>query len=344
MRKLGMKVAIVAVSSILFIGSGGFGLTSVSAKNTTVYKEDYQLYDKDSKVLNLQDALNTLNEYEEKTLYEDLDKNGKSLGDIVSISKSIVYTKKDSETGEILPLDEADVEIIRGKVKNHQNEYEEKLTKSILQPSKSEIGKIIGDNKVSAYEDETYSGMTVTTWATDYSTVTYPVRYKLFGVFNWLWDNNPDESYTYNPSTDGFDFMTLNWAGSLTLETERYAEVNIKEYPWSADTNYNTNQSGQTLIQLADVELNGGLGYRFRESSSNFPYTSDASNGHMWVYVHKNTSQNTDANFKFTYSHTWSSTNVGYSIEAGYGTAAGSISFTNQSNLINFIVYDIYDL
>lgn len=61
----------------------------------------------------------------------------------------------------------------------------------------------------------------------------------------------------------------------------------------------------------------------------------------MWVFVHKNTAENEDGNFKFTYTHTWKSAEIGYSITAGNGSVAGGINITYTDKTKNFITYDI---
>lgn len=128
----------------------------------------------------------------------------------------------------------------------------------------------------------------------------------------------------------------------LTLENDRYAEVNVQEYPWSNLKTYAYNEGDSSgFIELADVETNGGIGYRFDEKYSlGHPYYAKADNGHMWVYVHKNTAEDEDGNFKFTYTHTWKSTEIGYSISPGLNTTTGTINITNVSKTKNFVTYD----
>lgn len=188
--------------------------------------------------------------------------------------------------------------------------------------------------------------MTVTTWATDYTAgSSYGVRYKLFGVFNWLWDDNTSASYTYNPSKDGDDIMTLTWAGDLALETDRYGEVEITEYPWNANTIIKSTGTNPK-VTVADVTTNGGLGFRFKESYAmpQIAYTAKADSGYMYVYVHKNTLQGEDANFKFTYTNTWKAVDIGYSLSAGYNTAAGQINIAFPDKTINFVTYDLFNM
>jgi hypothetical protein len=150
--------------------------------------------------------------------------------------------------------------------------------------------------------------MDVTTWATDYTSGSgYCVRQKLFGVFNWLWDDDGHSNHEYEPNLYGDDFMTLTWAGDLTVENDRYAEASVQEYPWNPNILYTTNSG--TFIELADMQNNGGLGYRFDEKYHVYQtYYARADSGHMYVYVHKNNLEGEDANFKFIYTHTWKDT------------------------------------
>ncbi|MEK3885099.1 hypothetical protein [Paenibacillus sp. PL2-23] len=59
----------------------------------------------------------------------------------------------------------------------------------------------------------------------------------------------------------------------------------------------------------------------------------------MWVFVHKDTTEGEDGDFKFTYTHTWKSAEIGYSITAGYNTGAGAINITYTDKIKNFVTY-----
>lgn len=246
-----------------------------------------------------------------------------------------------------MPITSKDIDIIQEKILSQQTSYESKATK--LYDTKQDLAPsflsfLNPDSASAAYQQERYSGITVTTWATDYSAGTsYDVRYKLFGVFNWLWDDESGD-FTYNPHLSGDDFMTLNWAGDLTLENQRTAEVQVTEYQWDTSNVTYTYSAGNSsgFIKLADVETNGGIGFRFKERYQlGAPaYQAKADHGNMSVFVHKNNSSNEDGNFKFTYTHTWKTTEIGYSVEAGVGTAGGGISITSSDKTANFITYD----
>lgn len=291
-------------------------------------------------------AVNSLDEYTRNVMLEDLEKNNKSLDDIVTITKTYNFFKRNA-SGDILPLNSNDLKIIQQKIEQQQSPYEMKLEK--FYETKINTSYFSPVTTVKAYEQEKYDGITVTTWATDYSSGSnYDVRYKLFGVFNWLWDDNSDEDYEYLPNMSGDDYMTLNWAGNLTLETERYAEVQVKEYPWDTENVVYTYETGDSsgFIELADVEPNGGIGFRFDEK---YPlgapaYNAQADNGHMSVFVHRNNSTGEDGNFKFTYTHTWKSADIGYSITPGAGSSAGSISINFSDKTKNFEVYDLVSM
>jgi Fe2+ or Zn2+ uptake regulation protein len=340
------KISILLSILMMFTLFSSTGL----AENVNEYKIEYKLFNKKQKTknTNIQKAYNSLNDYTKEVMMKDLNDNGKTLDDIVTITKSYTYFKRNSK-GEITPLNANDIKKIQQKIEKQQKPYEKQLEKSHeTKVSESVLSSIFQTSTANAYQQETYDGISVTTWATDYSSGTsYDVRYKIYGVFNWLWDDD-SQTYDYNPDIDGDDFMTLNWSGDLTLENDRYAEVQIYEYPWDTDNVVRTYNEGDSsgFIELADVETNGGIGYRFDEKYQlGAPaYQAKADSGHMWVYVHKNTAENEDGNFKFTYTHTWKDSEIGYSIQAGNGTAAGSINIQEVDKTKNFLTYDSFSM
>lgn len=339
MRKISFLVSVVLLLA-LFPSTG-------MAKSVDEYKLEYHLFNEKEKTksMDVNLAFNSLDGYAKEVMLKDLKENDKTLEDVVSITKTYTYFKRDGN-GDILPLNSNDIQKIKEKINKIQSPYEKGLEKTFeTKVKESPIASIFTANSASASPTEFYDGISVTTWATDYSSgSSYDVRYKLYGVFNWLWDDDSSESYSYNPSMNGDDFMTLNWAGDLTLENDRYAEVQVLEYPWDTSNTIYTYTEGNSsgFIELADVVPNGGIGYRFEEmyQMGATVYEAKADNGHMWVYVHKNTAESEDGNFKFTYTHTWKAAEIGYSIEAGLNTAAGSVSITYVDKTKNFVTYD----
>lgn len=339
--KIKRKIAVLSVA-LATIFASGYSVTNVHASNPREYQESYALYNKEDQTTSIQDAIESMEPYTKKVFLEDLQKNGKTVDDVVNINKKIVYMKKD-EKGVPLPITSEDMKIIDKKISDHLTDYEEKQKKTKTNIPSNTLSSALSINTANAYRQSSFDGITVTTWATDYASGTsYDVRYKIYGVFNWLWDDD-GQSHEYDPALTGDDFMTLNWAGDLALETERYAEVEVQEYPWNPNVVYTTN-SGY-FISLADVEPNGGLGFKFDEKYHVYgAYYAKADSGHMYVYVHKNTAEGEDANFKFTYTHTWTDTDIGYEVQAGYNTAAGTITINNQEDSENFITYDLFPM
>lgn len=321
-----------------------FTLTSLGAgvlagNNPKTYIEEYVLYKKGDKSTNVEDAIESLSPYKQKTLMDDLEKHNKSLEDIEVITTAFQYTKKDSEGNE-LSINEDDVQIIKKKIDHHKTKYEKGLKhKNATAVGDNLFGNLFETNKASAYTTEYYDGIELSTWAVNYSVGTnYDVRYKLFGSFDWYWDND-GKSHTYDPHIDGDDFMTLNWAGDLALETQKYAEVKVQEYPWNDPVTY-TNSN--YYIDQHDVELNGGLAWRFDEMYHiSGAYYAKATQGHMYVYVHKNTSTGEDGNFKFTYTHTWKEAEIGLSVSAGSGGTSGSVNISYPDKTKNFVTYEL---
>lgn len=343
------KFLMTTVLTLIFtLTLSGFSpVTKAKADNSIMqYQEEVKVFDKKQRNDNITQAINSLTPYAQEVMMEDLQKNGKTLNDVVSISKNYVYTKR-NKNYNLVPIEKSDLKIIQGKIsKERVSEYEKERVEKESESIASLISDSLQIKTANASQESIYNGMIVTTWAVDYTSGSgYGVRQKLFGVFNWLWDDNPNQSYQYNPSEDGEDIMTLTWAGDLTLENQRFAEVNITEYPWNPNITI-SNSGSNPKVTIADVAVNGGIGFKFKERYPlpQIAYNAKADSGQMYVYVHKNKKENEDANFKFTYTHTWKTADIGYSIQAGYNTAAGSINIAFPDKTTNFVTYDSFGM